>query len=54
MKNLTFFDDKIYINEDFFMVVKRKYNSQMLTSVKAVKGMPDVLKKIDQAANNLY
>jgi hypothetical protein len=26
----------------------------MLTPVKAVKGMPDVLRKFDRAANDLY
>ncbi len=34
--------------------MKDKFNSEMLTPVKAVKGMPDVLKKFDRAANDLY
>lgn len=54
IKNRTFFGDKIYINENFFKDMEQEYNSQMLTPIKAVKGMPDVLKKIDRAANDLY
>lgn len=50
----TFFGDKIYMNEDFFKDMHQKYNSEMLTPVKAVKGMPEVLKKFDRAANDLY
>jgi len=34
--------------------MKDSYNSEMLTPVKAIKGMPDVLKKFDRAANDLY
>ena len=29
-------------------------SSEMLTAVKATKGMPDVLRKFDRAANDLY
>ena len=34
--------------------MKRKFNSDMLTPVKAVKGMPEILKKFDRACNDLY
>jgi len=34
--------------------MKRKFNSEMLTPVKAVKGMPEILKKFDRACNDLY
>jgi len=34
--------------------MKLNFNSEMLTPVKAVKGMPEVLKKMDRAANDLY
>jgi len=52
--NRTFFGDKIYTGTTFFEHVKRKFNSEMLTPVKAVKGMPEVLKKFDRACNELY
>ena len=50
----TFFGDKIYHDHDFFRDIKDRYNSEMLTPVKAVKGMPDVLRNFDRAANDLY
>ena len=54
IENRTFFGDKIYQNHDFFKAMYEKHNSEMLTPVKAVKGMPDVLKKFDRAVNDLY
>jgi len=53
-ENRTFFGDKIYNSSDFFTNMGVKFNSEMLTPVKAVKGMSDVLKKFDRAANDLY
>ena len=53
-ENRTFFGDKIYNATSFFTNMKEKFNSEMLTPVKAVKGMPDVLRKFDRAANDLY
>lgn len=50
----TFFGDKIYNGTAFFQDMGHRYNSEMLTPVKAVKGMPDVLKKFDRACNDLY
>lgn len=50
----TFFGDKIYNDKDFFRDMSQRFGSEMLTPVKAVKGMPDVLKKFDRAANDLY
>jgi len=50
----VFFGDKIYNNNDFFTNMKDKFNSEMLTPVKGVKGMSEVLKKFDRAANDLY
>jgi hypothetical protein len=52
--NRTFFGDKIYNDHDFFQDIKDRYNSCMLTPVKAVKGMAEALKKFDRAANDLY
>jgi hypothetical protein len=53
-ENRTFFGDKIYNAIRFFMNMKDTFNSEILTLVKAVKGMPDVLRKFDRAANDLY
>lgn len=50
----TFFGDKIYNAHDFFQNMKDTYNSEMLTPVKAVKGMPEILRNFDRAANDLY
>ena len=54
MNNRIFFGDKIYHDNDFFERMKQNFNSEMLTPVKAVKGMPVVLRKFDRAANDLY
>ena len=53
-ENRTFFGDKIYQSKNFFTDMHANFNSEMLTPVKAIKGMPDVLKKFDRAANDLY
>lgn len=50
----TFFGDKIYYDVDFFRNMAREFGSEMLTPVKSIKGMPEVLKKFDRAANDLY
>ena len=34
--------------------MKDEFNSEMLTSVKAIKKMLDALRKFDRAANDLY
>ena len=54
IKGRTFFGDKIYNDKGFFLNMAQDHNSEMLTPVKAVKGMPDVLRKFDRAANDLY
>lgn len=36
------------------MNIKDTFNSEILTLVKAVKGMPDFLRKFDRTANDLY
>jgi hypothetical protein len=53
-ENRTFFGDKIYNAKSFFMNIKDTFNSEMLTLVNAVKGIPDVLRKFDRTANDLY
>lgn len=52
--NRTFFGDKIYNDKDFFQKMGQRFKSEMLTPVKAVKAMPEVLKKFDRATNDLY
>lgn len=54
IEDRTFFGDKIYNDRFFFQDMADKYRSEMLTPVKAVKAMPEVLKKFDRAANDLY
>jgi hypothetical protein len=54
IENRTFFGDKIYNDTAFFQNMDQRFSSEMLTPVKAVKGMPDVLKKFDRACNDLY
>ena len=54
IENRTFFGDKIYMDGDFFKAMYQNFNSEMLTPVKGVKGTPEVIKKIDRAANDLY
>lgn len=54
IRDRAFFGDKIYNNKDFFANIKDKFNSEMLTPVKGVKGMCEALKKIDRAANDLF
>lgn len=54
IENRTFFGDKIYNDAPFFQNMNDAFNSEMLTPVKAVKGMPDVLKKFDRASDDLY
>ena len=54
LTNRVIFGDKIYLDIDFNEEIKSKYNSEMLTPVKGVKGMPDVIKNMNKAANYLY
>lgn len=54
IKGVTFFGDKIYNDVDFFNQMNQKFNSEMLTPVKATKGRPEVIRKFDRAANDLY
>ena len=54
LEDRTFFGDKIYRNEDFFKAVEQNCRSEMLTPVKYPKGTPDVAKKFNRAADDLY
>jgi hypothetical protein len=53
-ENRIFFGDKIYNSTSFFTDMNNNFNSEMLTPVKVVKGIPDVLRKFDREANDLY
>jgi hypothetical protein len=44
-ENRTSFGDKIYNSTIFFKNMNDTFNSEMLTPVKAVKGMPEVLRR---------
>ncbi len=50
----TFFGDKIYMNHEFNEQMKISFNSEMLTPVKAVKGMSDITKQRIKAADDLF
>jgi hypothetical protein len=52
--NRCFYGDKIYQDTDFFAESKVRYNSTMMTPVKAVKGQAENIKQVDKAANDLY
>lgn len=54
LHNRTFFGDKIYMNHDFNEQMKREFNSEMLTPIKAVKGMAEVIKQRIKAADDLF
>jgi len=54
IRNRTFFGDKIYIDLNFFQNMYKNNNSIMLTPVKATKGMPEVVKQRNKAADDLF
>jgi hypothetical protein len=54
ISNRIFYRDKIYNDTHWFKNFLEQYNSEMLTPVKGVKGMPQCLKQWDKAANDLY
>jgi hypothetical protein len=54
IENRTFWGDKIYFINDLNQHMLKHQNSEMLTPVKAVKGMPEVIKQRIKAANDLF
>ena len=54
IENRTFFGDKIYMDHDLNQKMIIEQNSEMYTPVKAVKGMPDNIKKRLKAADDLF
>lgn len=54
IKNRTFYGDKIYNDMGFFKDIKEKNNTTMLTPIKEVKGMPENLKQMYKAFNDLF
>lgn len=52
--NRDFYGDKIYMDTEFFKGFKEQNNSSMLTPVKGVKGLPEIMKQWDKAANDLF
>jgi len=52
--NRTFFGDKIYFVNDLNEYMLKYQNSEMLSPVKAVKGMEEVIKQRIKAADDLF
>lgn len=52
--NRTFYGDKIYFVNDLNQYMLKHQNSEMLSPIKAIKGMPDILKQRFKAANDLF
>ena len=52
--NRTFYGDKIYFVNDLNQHMLKYQNSEMLSPVKAVKGMADVIKQRIKAADDLF
>lgn len=54
IEDRIFFGDKIYLDYDLNQEMIKNQNSEMLTPVKAVKGMTDIIKKRIKAADDLF
>jgi hypothetical protein len=54
IENRTFGGDKIYFVNDLNQQMLEHQNSEMLVPVKAVKGMPEVIKQRLKAADDLF
>lgn len=52
--NRTFFGDKIYIDTELQDSIRKNYNSEILTPIKAIKGDSTEARKRDKAANDLF
>ncbi len=52
--NRTFWGDKIYFVNELNEHMLKHLNSEMFTPVKAIKGMPEVIKQRIKAANDLF
>ncbi len=54
IENRTFWGDKIYYDNPFYDKLYTEKNSIMYTPVKGIKGVPDIIKQRDKAANDLF
>ena len=54
IENRTFWGDKIYFVNDLNEYMVKHQDSEMLTPVKAVKGMAEIIKQRIKAANDLF
>lgn len=54
ISNRVFYGDKIYIDNDFFTKMEKDFSSEMLTPVKGVKGMSEIVKQFNKAADDLF
>lgn len=54
IENRTFYGDKIYFVNDLNQHMLKYQNSEMLSPIKAVKGMTDVIKQRIKAADDMF
>ena len=54
IENRTFWGDKIYFVTELTQYMMEHQNSEMLAPVKAVKGMPEVIRQRLKAADGLF
>ena len=54
IENRTFYGDKIYFIKELNERMQEERNSETLAPIKAVKGMPDIIKQRLKAADDLY
>jgi hypothetical protein len=54
LENRTFWGDKIYFVDELNQNMLKYHNSEVLTPVKAVKGMEEAIKQRIKAANDLF
>lgn len=54
VENRTFYGDKIYYHPQWFEDFYKHYHSEMLTPLKAVKGMAERFKQWNKAGDDLY
>lgn len=54
IKNRNIIADKAYVDEKLNQKLVKQQHSQIITPIKAVKGMPIALKQFDQAYNDLF
>ena len=54
MEETICYGDRIYMDENRFATLKEERNTQMLSPVKAVKGMSERIKQFNKATDGLW